>query len=375
MIWLWKSVARFSGDCQYRTLIWRKEKKCQEVIVLFESVKNILIVKPSALGDIVHSLPFLNSLKKGFPQARIDWVVAHGLHKFLEGHPMIHKLWVIKKDQWKKFGNLKQTISEINGLRQGLGSSGYDVAIDLSGLFRSGVITWFSKAEIRLGFKESDEGSPFFYTHKIHGSMEIHAIDRYLELARFMGCPIDEIAYPFAPYDPTPAICASLPQSYVMMSPSAGKPANRWHARKFGELASKLDLPVVVISSAAEANIADEVVSYSKGNAISIAGKTGLKDLLAVIGQAEYFICNDTGPMHMAAALDVPVFAIFGPANPVRTGPYEAHGPSGAIHTIIQKDLDCSPCYAQNPCNNYRCMENLSVADVLTIIKQKSRKS
>jgi len=322
-------------------------------------------------------------------------VVAHGLHKFLEGHPMIHKLWVIKKDQWKKFGNLKQTLWEINGLRKGLGASEYDVAIDLSGLFRSGVITWFSKAGIRLGFKESDEGSPFFYTHKIHGSMEIHAIDRYLKLAQFMGCPIDEIAYPFAPYDPFPAICRSLPETYIMMSPSAGKPANRWHARKFGELASKLDLPVVVISSAAEAEIAEEVVNYSKGNAVSIAGKTGLKDLLAVIGRARYFICNDTGPMHMAAALKVPVFAIFGPANPVRTGPYETHGHQNpthtiiqkdsdrslvkskyleptTLHTIIQKDLDCSPCYAQKPCNNYRCMEDLSVLDVLTVIKQKT---
>ena len=333
-------------------------------------MKNILIIKPSALGDIVHSLPFLSALKKGFPHARIDWVVAHGLHTFLEGHPMINRLWVIKKDEWKKIGNLKQTIKEINDLRRGLGASAYDVSIDLSGLFRSGMISYFSKAAIRIGFKESNEGSPFFYTHKIHGSMNIHAIDRYLKITQFMGCPIDkidEISYPFAPYDPFPKICRSLPQSYVVMSPSAGKPANRWHARKFGELASKLPLPVVVISSAAEALIADTVVMHSKGNAISIAGKTGLKELLAVIKGATYFICNDTGPMHMAAALDIPVFAIFGPANPVRTGPH------GKIHTVLQKDLDCSPCYRQKPCDNYRCMENLSVSEVLTAIGRKFR--
>ena len=83
-----------------------------------------MIVKPSALGDIVHSLPFLNALKKGFPHARIDWVVAHGLHTFLEGHPMINKLWVIKKDQWKNLRNLKQTVKEINDLRRGLGGGG-----------------------------------------------------------------------------------------------------------------------------------------------------------------------------------------------------------------------------------------------------------
>ncbi|MCP4720769.1 MAG: glycosyltransferase family 9 protein, partial [Desulfobacteraceae bacterium] len=84
---------------------------------------------------------------------------------------------------------------------------------------------------------------------------------------------------------------------------------------------------------------------------------------------ATYFVCNDTGPMHMAAALDIPVFAIFGPANPVRTGPH------GNIHTVLQKDLDCSPCYRQKPCDNYQCMENLSVSDVLTAMERKFRVS
>ncbi|WDP85520.1 MAG: glycosyltransferase family 9 protein [Desulfobacter sp.] len=333
----------------------------------FGRINRILIVKPSALGDIVHSLPLLWTLKQQFPLARIDWVVAHGLHRFLEGHSMIDKLWVIKKDEWKKLFRVRQTIGEINELRKNLGSQDYDVCIDLSGLFRSGLITGFSKARVRLGFKESDEGSPFFYTHKIHGSMKIHAIDRYLKFAQFLGCSTGKIHYPFAPYEVNPPICRTLPEQYAIMSPSAGKPANRWHAQKYGQLAARLDLPVVVIASAAEAGIADEVVANSKGNALSIAGKTGLKDLLAVIQKAKFFICNDTGPMHMAAALKVPVFAIFGPANPVRTGPY------GKIHTVIQKKLDCAPCYAKHPCtaHGFECMEGLDVDEVFQVIQDK----
>ena len=160
---------------------------------LFSRVKKILIVKPSALGDIIHSLPFLHALKTQFPWAKIDWVVANGLHTFLEGHPLINRLWVIKKDQWKVLSNLRHTLTDINQLRKELGAQKYDVCIDLSGLFRSGLITGFSKAPVRLGFKESDEGSPLFYSHKIHGSMKIHAIERYLKLAEFMGCRTDEI--------------------------------------------------------------------------------------------------------------------------------------------------------------------------------------
>lgn len=298
----------------------------------------------------------------------MDWVVAHGLHPFLEGHPLIHTLWVIKKDQWKQWSRLNDTVKEILSLKKQLGRVGYDVTIDLSGLFRSGVITWFSKAPVRLGFAESDEGSPFFYTHRIHGSMKIHAIDRYLEIARYMGCEINSIEYPLAPYDPAPDILQTLPEKYVVMAPSAGKPANQWPAEKFGELASRLALPCVIIASDNEAGIADTVVAHSQGNAISIAGKTRLKELIPVIKGGSFFVCNDTGPMHLAAALNIPVFAIFGPANPVRTGPY------GDIHTVIQLDLPCAPCYAKSPCTRYdfRCMKNLAVDQVHDAIYRKT---
>lgn len=332
---------------------------------MLENIKNILIIKPSALGDIVHSLPFLAAVRDRFPEAKIDWVVAHGLHTFLEDHPMIDKLWIIKKDEWKKWGRLPETFKEITGFRKGLQAVKYDIAVDLSGLLRSGIMTWFSSAGIKIGFKESDEGSSFFYTHKIHGSMEIHAIDRYLEIAKFMGCAVDSIRYPFAPYDPEPPILKELPEKYCVMSPSAGKPANRWQAEKFGRLASKLKLPSVVTAGRSEQDIADKVVENSDGKAVSVAGRTSLKELAALIKKASFFICNDTGPMHIAAALNVPVFAIFGPANPVRTGPY------GDIHTVIQKSLDCSPCYRKKPCSNFRCMEELSAEEVFSIIDKR----
>lgn len=338
-----------------------------------------MIIKPSAFGDIVHTLPFLNALRRGYPHAQIDWVVAHGLHTFLEDHQMINKLWVIKKDQWKKLKNLKSTFREIVTLIKNLRQEKYDVAVDLSGILRSGLITYASRARVKLGFEESDEGSPFFYSHKIKGDMNIHAIDRYLKLADALGCPTDIVAYPFAPFNDTPEICKELPEEYIVISPSAGKRANQWHPSRFGKLASMLPLPSVVISSRSDAAIAKEVVDCSDGRAVSIAGKTGLKELIPVIGKAVCFITNDTGPMHVAAALNVPVFAIFGPANPVRTGPYDSlktgnmalSGISDSTHTIIQKSLRCAPCYAQEPCSHWRCMNDLNVEDVFDQICSK----
>jgi heptosyltransferase I len=330
-----------------------------------EPPRKILIIKPSALGDIVHTLPFLAVIRKTYPASEIHWVVANGLHTFLEGHPMINRLWIMNKDRWKRFSRFRKNIQEISTFRRDLALEHFDVSIDLSGLLRSGLITFAAGARYKLGFTDSDEGSPFFYTHKIEGGREIHAIDRYLKLAALMGCDTSQVSHPMPPYPADSPLLSSLPDHFCIIAPSAGKEANRWPADQFGELAARLPLPSVVISSKADAGIADKVVRAGKGMAINLAGQTGLKELVALIARAQFFISNDTGPMHIAAALGIPVFAIFGPANPIRTGPY------GTMHTIIQQQLDCTPCYRQKPCKNWTCMQDITVEKVrLAIIKK-----
>jgi len=320
--------------------------------------KKILIIKPSALGDIVHTLPFLAAVHNRFPGAEIHWVVARGLHLFLEGHPMITKLWIMDKDIWKKLFRLHRSVPEIIHFGRTLAAEKFDISIDLSGLLRSGLITWAAGAKERLGFSDSDEGSPFFYTHKIRGGTDIHAIDRYLKLARLMGCDVSRVEHPMPPILEEMPEFSFLPEKFCIIAPSAGKEANKWPADRFGQLAAGLPIPSVVISNRADAPVAEQVVAASKGMAISMAGKTGLKELTALISRARFFISNDTGPMHIAAALGVPVFAVFGPANPVRTGPY------GTGHTIIRKEISCAPCYRQNPCTHWPCMQELSVTEV-----------
>jgi lipopolysaccharide heptosyltransferase I len=330
------------------------------------SKPKILIIKPSAWGDIVHSLPFLSVVKKRYPDAEIHWVVAKGLHTFLVDHPLINKLWIMDKEGWKDLSQFRKIFQEINAFRKRLAKENFDVSIDLSGLLRSGLITSAAKAKYRLGFSDAAEGSTFFYTHKVEGGDQIHAIDRYLKLAHLLDCDISSIEYPFAPLPDISRLLSTLPERFCIISPSAGKAANRWPAKRYGELAAKLPVPSVVIASSADAAIADTVTFLSNGKSINLAGKTSLMELVALITQSEFFICNDTGPMHIAAALHIPVFAIFGPANPARTGPY------GNEHTIIQVELACSPCYAKKPCtkHNWRCMNDLAVSTVLHSISQ-----
>jgi len=334
-------------------------------------IDKILIIKPSSLGDVVHSLPFLNSVRKCFPQAEIHWIIARGLEGLLEGHPMVNKLWIINKDGWKKIKNVKGTVSELNTLFKKLKREKFDIVVDLQGLLRSGVLTAATSAPVRVGFSEAREGSRFFYTHKIKGGRDIHAVDRYLKIAGFLGCDITDIRFPLPPGNQSsssifhPSSLTPHPsEDYAVIVPGARKPANRWPARRFGELASVLPVETVVIGSMDDRILADEVVEASKGKAISIAGKTDLKAMMEVIKGARFMVTNDTGPMHIAVALGIRVFAIFGPADPARTGPY------GKGHSVIREDVPCAPCFRRT-CADMRCMNDLSAGKVYEIIREK----
>lgn len=334
---------------------------------IIKNPKKILIVKPSSLGDVVHSLPFLNALKERFPKAVVHWVIAKGLEDLLIGHPMIDRIWIINKDAWKKLSHIRSSLHELRVFLKSLKEEHYDIAVDLQGLLRSGIITVSTGASLRVGFKEAREGSRFFYTHKVKGGKDIHAVDRYLKIATFLGCDIADVCFPLPLFFNSPLLAHHyLSEDYAVIAPGARWKTKRWPPKKFGELSSILPLNTVVVGSKGDINIASEVVALSKGKAVSLAGKTDLKELIEVIRGARFFVSNDSGPMHIAAALGIPVFAIFGPTDPLRTGPY------GQKHTVIREDIRCAPCFRKT-CNDPRCMRSLSVKKVYEIIKEKNQ--
>ncbi len=331
------------------------------MIKLKKIPRRILIVKPSSLGDIVHSLPFLNSLHSCFPDATIDWVIARGLEGLLEGHPMINRLVVINKDEWRRISRTAETMKELMGLRRALRDGRYDLVIDLQGLLRSGLMTKATGAPIRVGFSEAREGSRFFYTQTVRGGRDVHAVDRYLKIAAALGCSATDVIFPM----PVPA---RIPKQirdirseitdYIVIVPGARWETKIWPAERFGELARLIPLRSIVIGSGADRRRAEEIVIRSGGKALSLAGKTTLPELVELMRTSRCVVTNDSGPMHIAAALDVPVVAIFGPTSPVRTGPY------GQRHAILKSERDCAPCYKRR-CDDVRCMLDITVAMVL----------
>ena len=322
----------------------------------------ILMVKPSSLGDIVHSLPVLNVLKGCFPDATIHWVVAKGLEGLLEDHPMIDKLWIINKDDWKKIDKVKTTAHELITLFRKLKAERYDLVIDLQGLMRSGIIAASTRAPMRIGFAEAREGSTMFYTHKVRGGRNLHAVDRYLKIVEFLGCDIPMVRFPLPMHDLSSLL--SIPsEDYVVLIPGARWSTKKWEPRLFGELASKLPVRSVVIGSRSDIKDADTIVSLSRDNAVSFAGKTTIRELIDLIQNARCVVSNDSGPMHIAAALNVPVVALFGPTDPQRTGPH------GKGHTVIRAEVECSPCLKKR-CKDMKCMKEISVERVMKEVKR-----
>lgn len=329
------------------------------------SVKKILIVKPSSLGDVVHSLPFLNAMKSCFPKAEIHWVIAKGLEGLLEGHPMIDKLIIINKDLWKDLSHAGSTVKEIRVLFRQLRHEKYDIVVDLQGLLRSGVITWATRAPLRIGFQEAREGSRFFYTKRVMGGRDIHAVDRYMKVAAELGCDIHEIVFPLPLFKKSAAQAETLAASgpYAVLVPGARWKTKIWPAESFGKVASMLPLRSVVVGGSSDKVMAEKVASHSDEKTVSVVGQTGLKELIEIIRVAEVVITNDTGPMHIAAALNVPVIAIFGPTSPAKTGPY------GIGHVVLQSKADCVPCFKKD-CVDFRCMNEITPEVVIHEVKR-----
>lgn len=319
--------------------------------------RKILVVKPSSLGDVVHSLPFLNSLKIRFPDAEIHWVIAKGLEGLLENHPMVKRLIIINKDLWKKLSRTADTIKEVKQLLKDTRNEQYDLAVDLQGLFRSGIITMATRAPVRIGFAEAREGSSLFYNVKVEGGKDVHAVERYMKIAGALGCDEKDILFPFPLFNSEVKNIEDIRsgmKEYAVIVPGARWDTKIWAAENFGRLVSLLPLRSLVIGSKSDIKIAERVVQTSHGKAISLAGKTGIKELVEVMRHARIVISNDSGPMHIAAGFKVPVVAIFGPTSPVRTGPY------GKGHIVIKSELECVPCFKKH-CGDLKCMQGITV--------------
>lgn len=317
----------------------------------------LLIVKLSALGDLLHTVPALTTLRRHLPQARLDWLVEAPGADLLADHPAIHELRVVPRRRQPSgpsrpggFGRLAAWIRFVREFR----STRYDLVIDFQGLAKSALWTALARSPRKAGFGPGlprNEGAWLALNERVTPpSPEVHALDRGLYLLEALGFPRLPLAYdlpvlPAAEAEADRLLAeAAIPSGtpFAAINPMTRWPTKNWETTRFAEVADCLaaaGLPVVFTGASADRAPIEAIVGRMRRPAARLDGRTRLPTLASVFRRARVVLSTDTGPMHLAAAVNTPVVALFGPTAPWRTGPY------GEGHVVLRTGLDCSPCY------------------------------
>ncbi len=332
--------------------------------------KNILIIKMSSLGDVLHVLPSVAALRKRFPKARLTWLVHPQFSGFVPDPPIIDEVIYFDKVKFNKM-SLGEKWAYFKEMRALLHSRKFDLVIDMHGLFKSAVLAAISGCDNRIGFCEMWEGSGLV-SRPVRGEhAKGHAIEQYLDVARYLGCPVDEISFPMPDlqkeWEAVQKKTEAVKEPYVVLVPGARWDTKIWPAEHFAKLADMIlrDGKQVILAGGPEDAPLGAQISKLAPGATDLTGKTSLRELGALIRHCTVYISADTGPLFIAAAMKKPLIAMYGPTRPDRTGPY---GSDNAV--VLKAPVACAGCLKRH-CRNWICMQSITPETVFEEYKKK----
>lgn len=333
--------------------------------------RRILIIKPSSPGDIIHALPVLHGLRRHLPTAHIAWLVATPFANLIEADPALSEVIPFDRKRYGRLGRSFAITGEFLAFVKSLREREFDLVIDLQGLFRSGFLAMASGAPVRIGFAAGREMSWLFYSHKIPSgpTRDEHAAVKNYRIAPLLGFGDGPMDFSIAMKPEDRAIArgllaeASIGDSdpYAVLVPATRWETKCWPPDRYGQVAAALrehsGLRSILVGGSADITFGTIAATASHNAAHSLCGRTTLRELAALIERSAVVVTADSTPMHMAAAMDRPLVALFGPTNPIRTGPYNR------MNDVLKIDLECAPCYfkklSQCP-YQHACMQQLS---------------
>lgn len=332
--------------------------------------KNILIIKMSSLGDVLHVLPSVAALRKRFPKARLTWLVHPQFSGFVPDPPIIDEVIYFDKVKFNKM-SLGEKWAYFKEMRALLHSRKFDLVIDMHGLFKSAVLAAISGCDNRIGFCEMWEGSGLV-SRPIRGEhAKGHAIEQYLDVVRYLGCPVDEISFPMPDlqkeWQAVQNKTEAVKEPYAVLVPGARWDTKIWPAEHFAKLADMIlrDGKQVILAGGPEDAPLGAQISKLTPGATDLTGKTSLRELGALIRHCAVYISADTGPLFIAAAMKKPLVAMYGPTRPDRTGPY---GSDNAV--VLKAPVACAGCLKRH-CRHWICMRSITPETVFEEYKKK----
>lgn len=326
---------------------------------------NILIVKLSAIGDVVHALPVAHALKTGFPQAKITWIVEKPAYELVANHPYIDEVILFDKSRCRTLHEVSKYLPELS---RELKSRHFDLSLDLQGLFKSGLIAWLSKARQRFVYCHARELSDWF-SRKVCGPHQNgHIIDQYLDLPQMLGClpePVDfGIRFSSAEAETVKQILYEAGwhgEAYVAIIPGANWLNKRWPAANFAKLLERLDqrgIRCLVVGGKDDLPLAESIHKHTSVPFLTVIGKTTIKQLAWVLQNASVTVGGDTGPMHLSVAVGTPTVTLMGPTDPRRNGPYSDSS------RVLVAERECKGCWKRQCEKKLDCLAVIPVEAV-----------
>lgn len=323
--------------------------------------KRILIIKLSSFGDIFHALPAVNNLKVAL-DAEIDWVTQPEYVELVKCFPVVSSVIPFPR---------REFLTQGFGFLRTLRGRHYDLVIDLQGLLKSALVARLARGARTIGPSFQREGARFFYD-AVAGRRDKnrHAVEENLDVVRTLGLPVIPVRFPIA--FPAQVVDAGAPR--VAIVPVSRRENKNWPVECFLQTARALQqefrASIFLFGSKADHAICEgirsELMSRTPaGTVVNLAGKTSLVEMGRWFTQMNLVVVNDSGPLHMAVALGIPVVTLFGPTDPRRTGPY------GEGHRVITSEMACAPCFAR-VCKlpKVECMNRISPNTVIAAARE-----
>jgi heptosyltransferase-1 len=309
----------------------------------------VLILKPSSLGDVVQALPVLRLLKLHRPDSRVYWWLDASILPLLEGDPDLAGLFPFHRRRWASPLRWPEALTSIRQMR----TLRCDWVIDLQSLARSGLFAWLANGELTIGLDDAREGARAFYDLVVpRPSFHTHAVDWYLGALPLLGIPVH---HDFTWLPPRREVAERVRQRWlspetrwIALQPGARWLNKRWPVEHFANLTQRLasdfaDLRFVILGGVADAPLGTTIAHTVPGRCLDLTGRSSLPEMVEILRIAALMVTNDTGPMHVAAALGKPVVGLFGPTEPRRTGPY------GQVERALRMtELPCVPCMKEH---------------------------
>jgi heptosyltransferase I len=370
---------------------------------------NILIIKMSSLGDILHTLPFAAALRERYPESKISWLVHPQFAGFVPDPPLIDEVIYFDKAAFTKM-SWPARLNFAKTFRRELQAKKFDLVIDMQGLFKSAVVAFLTGTKDKIGYCQMREGSGFISKPICGEHCGDHVIERYLDVARYLGARVSGIKFPMPDLVIETVRVHELlaesgmkflrkqkklegkvslgkssgnlsfpvftgqdfwePSAYVVFVPGARWETKKWPPEHFAKLAAMFiaDGLYVVLAGSKEDEGQGEIIkelANSPKKMINLAGRTSLRELAALIKECYFYVSGDTGPLHIATALQKPLLAVYGPTRPDRTGPY---GNKDA--TVLVAPVECAGCLKKQ-CNKWVCMHKVTPEMVYQTYKNK----